>query len=133
VLCAVQVSRWRPVRISAGRQEQPDPLGVAHADRGGQRGGLAHGRRVAEQQAEALVVVVAEAGQVQVMVAGNGTVVQQEPGNCRVGGAGDRTAQRCPVSARPARPGRGVGAGAQQQLGHGQQAAGPGRVQAVPP
>jgi hypothetical protein len=61
-------------------QQQPDRLGVADADRGGQRGGLAYVVRVLEGQPQALVTIVAKAGQVQIVVGRCGAAAEQQPG-----------------------------------------------------
>jgi hypothetical protein len=61
-----------PVGIGTGLQEQPAPLGVARADRRGERrlDGVGHVRHVGEKQAQAPVSVAGEPHHVQVMVIG---------------------------------------------------------------
>ncbi len=112
-------------------------LCVVEADRGGERhpGKLGDIGGVEQEQPQALVVVVSEPRQVQIVVAGHGAALQQQPGNERVGRTGDRAAQRGPaaVPGRLAGAAVGVGAGVQQHPGHGQQALGPGRVEPAPP
>ena len=120
------------VGVGSGVQQQPDPGGVARADRRGQRGGGGDVRRVRQQQPQALVVAL-ERRQVQHVVIGPGAVLQQQPGDGRVGRARDRAQQRRPLAALPVRPGGGIGARGQQQPRDLGQPAGPGRVQPVPP
>ena len=79
-------------------------LGVVDADLGGER----HPRKLGnvggmeQEQPQALVVVVSEPRQVQIVVAGHGAALQQQPGNERAGRTGDRAAQRGPAAV-PAR------------------------------
>ena len=92
-------------------------LCVVEADRGGERhpGKLGDIGGVDQEQPQALVVVVSEPRQVQIVVAGHGAALQQQPGDERVGRTGDRAAQRGPaaVPARLAGAAVGVGAGVQ--------------------
>ena len=120
--------------IGTGLQQQAHALGVVEAERRGQRhlGRPGHVGGVAQQQPQALVVIAAEPGQVQVVIVGHGAALQQQRDDRRVGRAGYRAAQRRPAAARPAATAVGVGPGVQDYPGHGQQAAGPGRVEPVP-
>jgi hypothetical protein len=75
----VSASRGSRVLGSApGRQQQSHALDVPGADRRGERGGLNDVRHVRQQQPQTVVVVVAEAGQVQVVVVGHRAAVQQQ-------------------------------------------------------
>ena len=70
------------------------------------------------------------------MVVRDGAALQQQTDDLRVGRAGHRAAQWCPATAAAGPSGGAaarVGSGVQQQPRHGQQAAGPGRVEGVPP
>jgi hypothetical protein len=87
---------------------------------------------VAEQQPQAPVVVVAEPGQVQVVVVGDRAVLQQQLRDRRVGRAGHGAAQRRPATG-PAGPRDRVGAGLEQPPRHGQQPVRPDGVEAMPP
>jgi hypothetical protein len=125
------------VSFGARVQQHPRPLGVVQAERRGQRllGDPGHAGAGAQQQPQALMIVAAEPGQVQIVVVGHGAALQQQRDDHRVGRSGYRAAQRDPAAAA-AGPSGGtavrVGAGVQQQPGHGQQAVGPGRVEPVP-
>ncbi len=122
--------------IGSGLEQQPHPLGVVLADRRGERhlGQLGHVGGVAQHQPQALVLVAAEPGQVQVVVVGHGAALQQQRDDRRIGRAGHRAAQRGPAAATalPAGPADGIGSRVQQQPGHVEQAVGPGRVEPVP-
>ncbi len=81
------------------------------------------------------MVVVTEPGQVNIVVVGDRTALEQQPGDRRVDRTGDRAAQRCPAAGSACPPddaGPGVGSGVQERPGHRQQAVGPGRVEPVP-
>ena len=78
------------------------------------------------------MVVVAEPGQVQVVVVGYRAVLQQQLCDRRIGRAGHGAAQRRPA-AGTAGPRAGIRAGPEQQPRHGQQPVRPGRVEAMPP
>ena len=125
-----RITGQRPAGIGAGLQQQPHGHRVALGDCGAERARAGHVAGPAEQQPQALAIVSAEAGEIQVVIVGHRAAFQQQPGNRRVGGAGYGAAQHRPV---PADPGVQVGPGVQQQLGHGQQPARPGWVQPVPP
>jgi hypothetical protein len=88
---------------------------------------------VIEQQPQALVVIVAEPGQIRVVVAGHRAALQQQPRDRRVGCAGHCAAQRRPVTGSASLPGSGIGPRVQEQPGHGQQPVRPGRVETMPP
>ena len=111
---AEQAGVQQMARVGSGVQQQPDAGDIPGADRRGQRGGGGDVRCVRQQQPQAFVITL-ERRQVQHMIIGPGAVLQQQPGDGRVGRARDRAQQRRPLAALPVRAASGIGAGVQQQ------------------
>jgi hypothetical protein len=90
-----------PARVGAGLQQHSHALDVFAADRRGERhpGDLAYVRGAAEQQPQGLMII-SEAGQVQVIVIGHRAPVDQQPRDLGIRRASDRALQRLPAAAR---------------------------------